>query len=770
MMHIRKLFALWAFMLVVGSGQAQHNRVGSLTTEDGLSDGSVRSILRDRKGFVWMGTMRGVDRFDGSRVVNIPFGETFADGEQNAILSMKEEDDEHLLAWNISGKWRVDKRRLTIERIEEAEDGRVVSKPAQAFTPSDVSDHQGFPFRFAASSLDYLDEMGVFWRCYNFFGVDYTYYTTGIFSTFEVPGVWSSAGQQVRSFLLDGSRVLVGTRQGLFVVDRAEGSVRSVSAEDLGATIITQIKRVGQQYYVATVGGGIRVLDSSSLRSSGVILPDAAVYQMVDHGADLWACTSQGLLRLSTRKASPRSEVPGEVPHLYSTRNSQLPDDEVFCIGFDRDGRGWLSTKGGPCLYDPQADALTTKNIPRKVRELGMLRTVSPWSDDSLLLIPQTGFPVVYASDGTLSQLTSDVGDASPVCLGVLPLGESWSAPSLLVTANGLYLDQKVTGVRRFSYLDGLPNEQFQSHAFAIDEQGCFWAATNGGLVFAHVDRLAQQKHHPIPIILQEVQTDHWFTDAEVNAVIYDSLLHLSRHDNCFTVKFAPLVAGNTRDLQFRYKLEGHDGGWRLAGHDRRISYEHLRPGRYTLLIIGEGRPEMTMAVTVDVPLTVFALAWIALALLLSALIAHVVYCRLKKKEYFWQRLMPKPAKYQKSRVDQRELDEMGEKLRSIMEKDKPYLQPNLQMGDLAQLVGCSSHMLSQVFSQSLKTTYYDFVADYRIREFKRLALLPEKAVLTISALAEECGFRSRNPFLVAFKKQTGLSPREWLKQAKANG
>ena len=41
----------------------------NLTIDDGLSSNTVRALLQDRKGFVWMGTSRGLNRYDGHRIV-----------------------------------------------------------------------------------------------------------------------------------------------------------------------------------------------------------------------------------------------------------------------------------------------------------------------------------------------------------------------------------------------------------------------------------------------------------------------------------------------------------------------------------------------------------------------------------------------------------------------------------------------------------------------------------------------------------------------------
>ena len=54
-----------------------------------------------------------------------------------------------------------------------------------------------------------------------------------------------------------------------------------------------------------------------------------------------------------------------------------------------------------------------------------------------------------------------------------------------------------------------------------------------------------------------------------------------------------------------------------------------------------------------------------------------------------------------------------------------------------------------------------------RVGEAKRRLLLPENAGHTVDSLYEECGFRTRSTFFLAFKKVEGLSPAQWLNSVK---
>lgn len=44
--------------------------IRSVGTENGLSNNQAYSVIQDTKGFIWVSTKQGIDRFDGARVVN----------------------------------------------------------------------------------------------------------------------------------------------------------------------------------------------------------------------------------------------------------------------------------------------------------------------------------------------------------------------------------------------------------------------------------------------------------------------------------------------------------------------------------------------------------------------------------------------------------------------------------------------------------------------------------------------------------------------------
>lgn len=121
--------------------------------------------------------------------------------------------------------------------------------------------------------------------------------------------------------------------------------------------------------------------------------------------------------------------------------------------------------------------------------------------------------------------------------------------------------------------------------------------------------------------------------------------------------------------------------------------------------------------------------------------------------------------KYRTNKVSPEECKRLYRLLDQEMKRNKPYRNPNLKVAELASLIGTTSHSLSYLFNQYLEKNYYDYINEYRVEEFKALILKEEYAKYTLTALAELCGFSSRASFFRSFKKVTGITPNEYIKQ-----
>jgi len=79
----------WLLGLLLGStGLLKAQQFGFIhyTTRDGLAQSQVRTIAQDAQGFLWVGTLGGVSRFDGSGFRNHALQQGLPDAQVNALL------------------------------------------------------------------------------------------------------------------------------------------------------------------------------------------------------------------------------------------------------------------------------------------------------------------------------------------------------------------------------------------------------------------------------------------------------------------------------------------------------------------------------------------------------------------------------------------------------------------------------------------------------------------------------------------------------------
>ncbi|MEF9477974.1 helix-turn-helix domain-containing protein [Chryseobacterium sp. 1B4] len=97
------------------------------------------------------------------------------------------------------------------------------------------------------------------------------------------------------------------------------------------------------------------------------------------------------------------------------------------------------------------------------------------------------------------------------------------------------------------------------------------------------------------------------------------------------------------------------------------------------------------------------------------------------------------------------------------MEIQKPYLDSELNLIRLAEMLSVSTHHLSYVINTGFGKNFFQYVNEYRIDHAKKLLKEPDSK-LSILGIAYESGFNSKTSFNTTFKKVTGQTPSEFKK------
>ncbi|MFN3195705.1 MAG: tetratricopeptide repeat protein [Chlorobiota bacterium] len=103
-------------------------------------------------------------------------------------------------------------------------------------------------------------------------------------------------------------------------------------------------------------------------------------------------------------------------------------------------------------------------------------------------------------------------------------------------------------------------------------------------------------------------------------------------------------------------------------------------------------------------------------------------------------------------------------KLISYMEHETPYLNPDLSLRHLAELIEIHPNQLSWLLNTQLDMNYNYFVNKYRLSHFIELATDKANSHISLMGLAFESGFNSKTVFNTFFKKETGMTPSAYLK------
>ena len=149
--------------------------------------------------------------------------------------------------------------------------------------------------------------------------------------------------------------------------------------------------------------------------------------------------------------------------------------------------------------------------------------------------------------------------------------------------------------------------------------------------------------------------------------------------------------------------------------------------------------------------------------IIFSALIYVLIYYSVRQPQVFSQ-MENTDERSKQSLLNQDETDVLKGRLSLLMKQEAPYLNPGLTLQQLADLLQVNAHLLSRVINEGYGKNFYDFVNDYRVREFIKRAEKDENQHLTFLAIAMDVGFSSKSTFNRAFKKVTETTPREYFR------
>lgn len=103
-----------------------------------------------------------------------------------------------------------------------------------------------------------------------------------------------------------------------------------------------------------------------------------------------------------------------------------------------------------------------------------------------------------------------------------------------------------------------------------------------------------------------------------------------------------------------------------------------------------------------------------------------------------------------------------------IVEK-KNFLDVDLSLSKVAQELETNTKYLSQLINSTYNKNFNVYINELRVLEAKKIMCHKLGEVITIEAISQQAGFKSKSSFYTAFKNYTGLTPADFLKQNSNN-
>ncbi|MGE8064046.1 helix-turn-helix domain-containing protein [Pseudomonas sp. NPDC089569] len=111
-----------------------------------------------------------------------------------------------------------------------------------------------------------------------------------------------------------------------------------------------------------------------------------------------------------------------------------------------------------------------------------------------------------------------------------------------------------------------------------------------------------------------------------------------------------------------------------------------------------------------------------------------------------------------------RQLSLLASDLLQYFQDQQPYLNPDLDMAQVAAATGYTRNQISFFLNQVMGCSFYQHINQMRLRHL--LGQLENVVTTTrIDELARAAGFRSLSTFYRCFREETGLSPKAYLER-----
>ena len=556
----------------------------------GIPGASIRCLLVAGDHELWIGTDKGVLRWNGTRVTSADI----APGLLHLnVLSMIRDRDSNIWFGTSSGLIR-------------ASAGGISSDMRNPRTPAAVTalleDREGDLWAGSPAGIERLRDSA--------------------FVTYSAAGLQSESSGPV--YVDRSERVWFAPFEGGLHWLKGEQS-GSVTSDRLNQDVVYSIAGGREDLWIGRQQGGLTHLRyaGGSLTTRTYTVADGlaqnsvyAVFQSRD--GTVWAGTLSG----------GTSEFRNGRFTTY-TASSGMTSDTVTSIAETSDGTMWFATPNGLSVLSGGhwrelgvRDGLPSQNVNCLL------------ADSADLLWVGTSSGLAYLISGQVQVPTAVPPALHEQILGIAEdkLGWLWLSTSshVLRIKRDKLLSNSVddTDVREYGSEDGLHGTEGvkrQQSVFA-DSLGKIWFSMNRGISVVDPSR-AISSSAPAMVHIEELSSDG-------NPVSLTKNIQLPGGHRRITFAYSALSLAVPERVRYKYKLEGIDEGWNGPVAERQITYNNLSSGAYRFRVLASNSDGIWNSTESDVSFRIepsyWQTWWFRLSGLIACVLAVLLFVRLR--------------------------------------------------------------------------------------------------------------------------------------------
>ena len=506
----------------------------NITIEDGLSQSTVETIYQDSKGYIWIGTNDGLDRYNGYEFKHYKHDKYDKNSiANNYIVDIIEDKNGYIWVSTIVGLSRINPDKDEIKNYYSKEDSGNLSN-SNLWQILCTKDN-----RLIASTIDGL----------NVYDKNKDKFTRILYKEGELPS------QYIYSLEEDiNGHIWVGTDNGLVELDKDLNIVKSYQDAIEDSDVYNVYDDSKGNIWVCTLDNGLFKinLDDNSVENyknnnSKISIPSNNVRDIIsDSEGKLWIATDKGLCTFDYEREEFITY------NKKSYQSNSLIDDEIFCLLKDSSGLIWIGTYSGISRFNPNSNFTHFKLDPYEDNSISGNVIHGIYEDDDKTLWIGTNESGVNIINGESikhlnkenSNIVSDLIEDITGFKNYIFIGTN-EGLSVLVKNDKTAKNYTITN---YTTKDGLPSNKIRS--LFIDSKGYLWIGTNKGLAILDTNN---NKIIDITYILDEMGV----SDKFIRAVYEDSKGNY--YIGCFLEGGLIKINPNTKEYKIYKNIENDD-------------------------------------------------------------------------------------------------------------------------------------------------------------------------------------------------------------------